>query len=238
MGAGGAEFKDNPRMAVQSRLGRQIAEVIAALDGQGVPFAVIGALALNAHKVVRATSDVDLLAPVVRSGEVDAVLVKLGYRCLHRSDDAANYIRGDERLDPLWASRPASLRLLAAAVQRTTLFGELRVISAEGLIGFKLQAWINDPRRGQDIEDIRKLLGVNRDAMNLVEVRGYFRLFDREDLLDRLLASVAASGVQEPPFEYKDPYFRFDDLMWVCEQLCPVWPEKPLWPTPSHRFLH
>ena len=224
-------------MTVQSRLGRQVAEVLAALAGQGVPFAVIGALALNAHKVVRATSDVDLLAPAARAGEVNAIVLKLGYRCLHRSEDAANYARGDERLDLLWASRPSSLRLLASAQHRQTLFGQLPVISAEGLIGFKLQALVNDPRRGQDLEDIRKLLGVNGEALDMAEVRGYFRLFDREDLLDRLLASIAAAGVQEPPFEYEDPYARFDDLMWVSEQLCPVWPKKALWPEPGHIFL-
>jgi hypothetical protein len=224
-------------MTVQSRLGRQIAEIMAALGSQGVPFALIGALALNAHRVVRATSDVDLLAPAARAGEVDAIAIKLGYRCLHRSDDAANYARGDERLDLLWASRPLSLRLLAAAVPRSTLFGELPVVSAEGLIGFKLQALVNDPRRGQDLEDIRKLLSANREALNLAEVRDYFRLFDRESLLDRLLTTIAAPGVQEHAVEYDDPYARFDDLMWVSEQLCPVWPDKPLWPERGHRFL-
>lgn len=31
---------------------------------------------------------------------IDAELVKLGYRCLHRSLDAANYARADERVEP------------------------------------------------------------------------------------------------------------------------------------------
>lgn len=224
-------------MEVQSRLGRQVAEVVAALGSQGVPFAVIGALALSAHGVIRATSDVDLLAPAARSGDIDAIAVKLGYRCLHRSADAVNYLRNDERLDLLLASRPDALKLLAAAAPKVTVLGPMPVVSAEGLIGFKLQGWVNDRRRGQDIEDIKKLLGANRPGLDMAEVRAYFQLFNREALLEQLLAAVDAGGVGEPVFEYEDPYVRFDDLMFVIEQLCPVWPAKPLWPEPGHRFL-
>lgn len=47
----------------------------------------------------------------------------------------------------LYASRPIALRLLADARELTTSLGGLRVISPEGLIGFKLQGLVNDPRR-------------------------------------------------------------------------------------------
>src|SRR5260370_707672 len=88
--------------------------------------------------------------------------IVLGNRCVHRSEDAANYLRGDEGIDFLYAHRPASLRLLAEARERDTAMGRLRVVSAEGLVGFKLQAFVNNPKRTQDIEDIRALLRANR----------------------------------------------------------------------------
>ena len=47
-----------------SRLGRQIAEVLAALDQAQAAAALIGGLALAPHGVVRATQDVDLLTDV------------------------------------------------------------------------------------------------------------------------------------------------------------------------------
>ena len=214
-------------MAAQSSLGRQIAEIVAALNRQGVPFALIGGLALSAHKVVRATSDVDLLAPAARAGEVDAIVEKLGYRCLHRNEGLVNYVRADERLDLLWASRAPALRLLSCAMPHATPFGELPVVSAEGLIGFKLQALVNQPSRTQDLEDIRALLKANRGAPNLAELREYFRLFDREPMLKTLLDQAGAAGVRDEPGVYADPYARLDDLMCVIEELCPVWPDKP-----------
>lgn len=174
-----------------SRLGRQLQEVVSALDAIGARSALIGGLALASHKVVRATQDVDLLTEAERADEIDAELVRLGYRCLHRSADAANYARGDERVDFLYASRPIARRLLAAAAEHKTALGDLRVVSAEGLVGFKLQAWVNDPGRTQDLEDIRALLRVNRATLDIAEVRSYFRLFDREALLDELLRDIS-----------------------------------------------
>jgi hypothetical protein len=174
-------------MQPASRLGRQIHELLEAFDSAGIAVALIGGLALAPYRVVRATRDVDLLVDASLGDTVDGVLTSLGYRCLHRSVDAANYLRGDERVDFLYAHRPAARELLAGARSRQTPFGDLRVISLEGLIAFKLQGFVNDPDRRQDLEDIRALLRANTGSVDLARVRDYFRLFDRESLLDELL---------------------------------------------------
>ena len=83
--------------------------------------------------------------------------------------------------------RPIARRLLANAVESETSLGTLRVVTGEGLIGFKLQGLVNDPRRTQDLEDIRALLRANRGMLDMQELREYFRLFDRETLLDEIL---------------------------------------------------
>jgi hypothetical protein len=176
-------------MAPASRLGRQLQEILACLDGIGASAALIGGLAMVPHNVIRATQDIDLLADADESDAIDEEFASLGYRCIHRSSDAATYLRGDERIDLLYASRPVARKLLAEALPRDTPFGTLHVISLEGLIAFKLQGFVNDPRRTQDLEDIRALLRANKSAVNLTEVRDYFRVFDREALLDEILAA-------------------------------------------------
>ena len=65
------------------------------------------------------------------------------------------------------------------------------MISTEGLIGFKLQGLVNDPRSTQDLEDIRALLRANRVGLDLTEVREYFHLFNRDSLLDELLKEIS-----------------------------------------------
>ncbi|HJU25092.1 MAG TPA: nucleotidyl transferase AbiEii/AbiGii toxin family protein [Rhodanobacteraceae bacterium] len=173
-----------------SRLVEQIKQAVTAFAVCKTPPALIGGLALAAHQVVRATRDVDFLADSADADRLHESLLALGYRCIHRNEDAANYVRNDEGLDLLYAHRPASQRLLSEAQERDTPMGRLRVVSAEGLIGFKLQALVNDPGRGRDLGDIHALLRVQRGALNMREVRGYFALFDRTELLDELLAEI------------------------------------------------
>lgn len=160
------------------------------LRDMGARFALIGGLALASHNVVRATQDIDLLVDAEMADRIGDALAKLGYRCLHRSPDAGNYARNDERVDFLYASRPIARRLLAGAAELKTSLGDLRVISTEGLIGFKLQGLVNDPRRTQDREDIRALLHSNRTQLDMNEVREYFELFNRLDLLDEFLREI------------------------------------------------
>jgi hypothetical protein len=170
-----------------SRLVDQIREALAGFAGCRTPPALIGGLALAAHHVVRATQDVDFLVEAEDAERIHAMLIGLGYTCIYRSDDAANYRRGDEGLDLLYARRPNARRLLAEAEVRDTPMGRLHVISAEGLIGFKLQGYVNNPRRVRDLDDIRNLLRANRDDLDMAEVQQYFELFGKKDLLDTLL---------------------------------------------------
>jgi len=183
-------------MTVASRLGRQLVEVLAVLDRTGAPAALIGGLALAPHGLVRATQDVDLLTDAGNADAIDRELLALGYRCLHRSNDAANYLQGDERVDLLYASRPVARRLLGEAQARSTAFGSLRVIGLEGLIAFKLQGYVNDPHRTQDLEDIRALLRANtvQDAPT-----------DPFEALDDLMVVIEALCPRWPPRESFGP---------------------------------
>lgn len=173
-----------------SRLVDQIKQVLTPFADSKQPPALIGGLALAVHNVVRATRDVDFLADADDADRLHQILLELGYRCIHRSEDAANYVRDDEGLDLLYAHRPIARRLLGEAEERDTGLGRLRVISAEGLIAFKLQGFVNDPSRLRDLDDIRALLQANRTTLDMAEVADYFKLFHQEQLLDELIAEL------------------------------------------------
>lgn len=170
-----------------SRLLDQIREATAAFVGLTHPPALIGGLALAAHNVVRGTRDIDFLVDAADADAIHGLLLKLGYRCVHRSTDAANYLRNAEGLDLLYAHRPEARRLLAAAEVKELPFGTLHVIGAEGLIAFKLQAYVNNPRRLRDLDDIQALIRNNPHTLDISQVRRYFDLFDCGPLLDELL---------------------------------------------------
>jgi hypothetical protein len=170
-----------------SKLADQIREALAAFIGLRTPPALIGGLALAAHGVVRATRDVDFLIDAHDADRLHRLLIDLGYQCLHRSEDAANYLRADQGFDVLYAHRPEAVRLLVEAETRETGLGQLRVVGVEGLIAFKLQALTNDPSRLRDMDDIRALLRNNAAILDMARVRRYFVLFEREAWLDELL---------------------------------------------------
>ena len=170
-----------------SNLVEQIREALSMFARNGTEPALIGGLAVVAHQVVRATKDVDFLVEAEAADKVHAALLHLGYQCLYRSEDAANYVRGTEGLDLLYAHRPLARRLLAQASERETPMGRLRVISVEGLIGFKLQGFVNDATRTRDLDDIRALVQRHRASLDMAELQRYFALFNQLDLLNEIL---------------------------------------------------
>jgi hypothetical protein len=64
------------------------------------------------------------------------------------------------------------------------------VADAEALIGLKLQALANEPSRVQDEADIRALIAAQPRRLNEALLRDYYRLFEREPDLERLLAEI------------------------------------------------
>lgn len=175
-------------------LAEQIREALSMFARNSTEAALIGGLAVVAHQVIRATKDVDFLVAAEAADTVHSALLDLGYRCIYRSEDAANYVRATEGLDLLYAHRPLARRLLAQASERETPMGRMRIISVEGLIGFKLQALVNDATRTRDLDDIRSLLKVHSASLNMAEVREYFELFNKLELLHELLGELAAGS--------------------------------------------
>ncbi len=164
----------------------QIREALTMFALAGTKPALIGGLAVVAHQVVRATQDVDFLLEAEAADKVHQALLKLGYQCLYRSEDAANYMRSTEGLDLLYAHRPLARRLLSQASERDTPMGCLRVVSVEGLIAFKLQGFVNDATRLRDLDDMKALVQIHRAALDMVQLREYFALFNQQELLNEL----------------------------------------------------
>ena len=170
-----------------SNLAEQIREALAMFERNNTEPALIGGLAVVAHQVIRATKDVDFLLEAEAADRVHDALLDLGYQRLYRSEDAANYVRAAEGLDLLYAHRSLARRLLAQAPARETPMGRMRIISIEGLIGFKLQGFVNDATRTRDLDDIRALFKIHRASLDMDELRDYFALFNKPELLNELL---------------------------------------------------
>ena len=156
-----------------------------ALDKRGIAHALIGGLALGTAGVPRATDDVDLLVDGARENEVHRAMLGLGFVALYRTENVSNYALATRRVDFVHARRPYAQAMLAEARRIESGGRVFRAALPEDLIGLKVQATSNDPRRTQDIEDIRAILAANPD-LDMARVRRHFELFDRVPELDAL----------------------------------------------------
>ncbi len=160
-----------------------------------VDHALIGGLALSVHGAGRATVDLDWLADGLRSDRVDELMLSEGYEAIHRNDNVGNYLSRDPvkgRIDFLFAHRERAVAILQRASAYEVLGERVRVADASDLIGLKVQAYANDPRRRHDdLGDIARL--IRSGSVDLVRVRDYFRLFEYESDLDELVAALGTS---------------------------------------------
>jgi len=69
---------------------------------------------------------------------------------------------------------------------------EVKTLLPEDLIGLKIQAIYNDPKNRYliDAPDIQQILVLHQDKMDMNLVREYFRVFDKEELLDEWISDT------------------------------------------------
>lgn len=140
-------------------LSKTLKRAKTALDSRGISYALIGGLALGGRGVHRATMDVDLLVDGQKREAARSVLENAGFKLKAETAEVMHFTgRGD--LDLLFANREPTRQMLSKAETLPTL--QIKCVSAEDLIGLKIQAYVNNPKRVlQDKADIVALIEKN-----------------------------------------------------------------------------
>lgn len=155
----------------------------SSLEKEGIKFALIGGFALAAHGVVRATQDIDLLVDGGQKDLAKDLLSTAGFKLVFENSEVLHF-SGQGQLDILLANRESTLDMLKRA-QSINNF-PVPVVSAEDLIGLKIQAYKNNPdREFQDKADIQSLL---KQVTNLdfSLIKKYADMFDEWDFISEL----------------------------------------------------
>ncbi|MFC1698727.1 nucleotidyltransferase [Candidatus Omnitrophota bacterium] len=170
--------------------------LITTLKQHKIDFAIIGGFALQAAGITRATRDIDLAVLSKDVPDIKAIMLKHGYELIHESEDILNFV-GKKfelgRVDFLLAHRKYALSMLQRAKEELVLGGKfkIKVVRIEDLIGLKLQASANDPKRlRQDMADIVQLIDENRSKLDMNLVREYFQIFDRTQDLNDIIKEI------------------------------------------------
>ncbi len=179
-------------------------QLTRALDEEGARYALIGGFAMALRGVQRATVDLDFILLLKDLDKTHAVLEKFGYRRGFKSENVSHYVSDDAnlgRIDLLHAFRSPTLSMLDRA-ERLEITESLRVpvVAIEDIIGLKIQATVNDPKRNtSDWADIRLLLEhcyeENRQP-NWDLISDYLKIFQLEAKLDAMKEWYEASDKQ------------------------------------------
>jgi hypothetical protein len=176
-----------PRFRPGGRLdfSKAIREIGRFFERGGFNYAIIGAFALHAYGLTRATQDLDFVTESAAQEKLIAFLEDLGYRTLHLSSGYSNHLHRDPsrgRLDFVYVSGGTN-RLLFESTRKLLVLGDISipVPRPEHLAAMKIQAMKNDPERTfQEMADILFLLRL--PGIDRVEVEEYFK---KQGLIDK-----------------------------------------------------
>lgn len=164
---------------------KALKEIGQFFDKAGLNYALIGAFALHAYGLSRATRDLDFVTELAAQQRLIAFLEALGYETLHVSSGYSNHLHHDPakgRLDFVYVTGETN-RLLFESVRKLLVLADVAVPvpRAEHLAAMKVQAMKNDPERTfQELADILYIMRL--PGIDMIEIKGYF---ERQGLMDR-----------------------------------------------------
>ncbi len=175
--------------------------LISKFNEQEVNYILSGGMALSTMNVFRFTKDIDFLIYEESKGSVHKIMVDLGYEIQDfGSSEILSYwspLKFFGQVDFLLAKRKYTRAMIQRANKQKIFDGalEVRTICPEDLIGLKIQAISNDPdtRFPIDASDIQNLLSLHKDKMDMGLIREYFKIFNKEDLLDEWLTKIKSN---------------------------------------------
>ncbi|MGZ0707195.1 nucleotidyl transferase AbiEii/AbiGii toxin family protein [Coraliomargarita sp. W4R53] len=169
-------------------------QVTSQLDAAGIRYALIGGFAMALRGVQRATIDMDFILMLDDLEEADTIFQTAGYVCAFKSQNVSHYMAKDSelgRINLLHAFRGPTLSMLDRAERISVTEGlTLPVVQVEDIIGLKVQAVVNSPKRATadwaDIQMILETSGERKLAIDWELLDDYLGLFELNEKLTTL----------------------------------------------------
>lgn len=158
-----------------------------SLQKVNIDHALIGAFAMACYGIQRATGDIDFLIDEKDKNQTIEVLKKLGFTIFHQSEDVLQ-LQGPGNVDFLIARRPLSREMLKEAELIPPL--NIKSVSLEGIIGLKIQAFRNNPKREfRDKADIISIMETNH-KLNWDKIKMYADIFKAWEEIKQLRKKI------------------------------------------------
>lgn len=150
----------------QGEVHRAVMDLAADLDGAGIDYAIIGAMALNAHGFARETTDVDVLVTPAGLERFRNELVGRGYtEAFSGARKTFKNTRTGVKVEFLTTGEyPGDGKPKPVAFPEPSVAGEeiggARFVNLTTLIDLKLASGMTQPSRRRDLADVQDLIRV------------------------------------------------------------------------------
>jgi hypothetical protein len=145
------------------------------LEKQGIPYAVIGGIAVFAYGGERTTFDIDFLIHGKHKKEIKDLAAHLNLKIVNENDEVLQ-LSGATQIDIIFANRSESQNMLSRIRKIENL--PFPVVAPEDLIGLKIQAFVGDRKR--EFIDKGDILTLMRNVPNLdfEKIKKYADIFN------------------------------------------------------------
>jgi hypothetical protein len=178
----------------QMEFARVLESVARFLEERGYRHALVGAFALAAYGMSRATQDLDIAVDAPGQQALVSHLESLGYETLYCSEGYSNHVHplaAFGRVDCIYLDEPTATRLFGGAKVLRVFGREVRVPRPEHLAAMKVLAMKNDPTRTfREMADLQQILGL--PGVDVREIEGYFERHGMRDRFDELRRILGA----------------------------------------------
>jgi len=168
-------------MKTSSRIRNVLNLITGNLKEEGIPYSIIGALALGVYGLPRFTADIDLLTEGRYWALISPIMKRLGYTCFQKTKSFAQFdselgVYG--KIDFMFVSTLEGADILKSSiVMKDELLGDHPVIQPTDYIILKLMAIANNPERfSKDEVDILEVLKLSKSGL----IPKNFHILDRD----------------------------------------------------------
>jgi hypothetical protein len=157
----------------------QLDRIALILNKEQIPFALIGGLAIGALGYQRFTNDIDLMIDGSFRSNVKRIFIENGYSVFSENSEFLQFRCQATPVDIMFANRDISKNMLKSA-QLIAGSQLIKCLSAEAIIGLKIQSFATNPKRSlKDKADIQAL--IERRSVNWGEIKLYADAFEKWD---------------------------------------------------------
>ena len=162
--SGAALREADEYFAGRGELRRTLGRFVTALDGAGIPYAVVGAVALFEHGHERATTNIDVVVTADSRRRIHELLVGSGFLPPFANSRNLRDTLNGVRIDLIVAGdfpgdgKPKPVAFPDPSVEPLFVKDGIRYVTAEKLVELKLASGISHQLRYRDLGDVVSLI--------------------------------------------------------------------------------